>query len=634
LNDLSVLYDLALKGDLEKAQLQALVPQRSWFQRVRLGREAAALDRQIEKSFEVIGKLKVHAEEQHSMVNDLMMAIRNQFDTAQGVKEQSGPTFEWLYRSSYHCEPAAAIIETRVQQACEFAQEGQMRHGIATRPGIKIRMTDREAEAGSKDKENINLILRYVLNNGFCPPPDNQKPDSWQRGMEPLMRMIVRDTLTYDWVTIRRWASEENPKKFPCVAYWPEDASCTRKVQPRYIKIVDGVPIYEAWGGKRVTKKGVKTVKLAGQNHQAIVEEFTEEEMATFVRNPRSRIEANGYGFSELERSFNAIGSWIFAREFNSTRFMRDTLPRGFWKLVGQMDQAQVAAFKLQMKQMMTGNENHWRTPVVAMKPGQGSDFGFVPVDLNSRDMEYHQWMFAVALWMHAIFQIHPEETGYQALSPWRPPLSEASPEAKLKSSQDKGLNPLLRAIERWFNWEFVWKLFPDQRYTLEFVGLEDVDMLQHIELYTMMLQSGLITPRMVWAELDQEVPDIWKDHPAMDTPAPFAEGVQLVMSMQQQQNEQQMAQQNEMRTQQQHEQGMDINKVNAAHDMQMRQQAFEEGETNNPTPTGTYQKEQMQKALRIAIDKNPRARRALREEIVKPLRVKIYSLPKSNGVH
>jgi hypothetical protein len=259
---------------------------------------------------------------------------------------------------------------------------------------------------------------------------------------------------------------------------------------------------------------------------------------------PRTDIKVNGYGYSELEEAINCISGWISSRNYNLFRFDKDSLPRGVLTILGQLNQQQFDSFTMMWRQMFEGGAKRWAIPIIRGNPVAGSSVNWTPFDLSNREMEYSQFLFTIAIWLHAIYQIHPDETGFSAASPFRPPLSESSPEVDLEASQDKGLTPLLRWIAGLINRNILWVIEPSRRYTFELVGTGHWDEAQDTEVRGNRLNFGLTTPRMEWNELDQQIPESIADHPAWDMPMTFAAGVQLLQSMQQAQQQQDMAEQ------------------------------------------------------------------------------------------
>jgi len=377
-------------------------------------------------------------------------------------------------------------------------------------------------------------------------------PVGWQPGFDQFLRLITRDALTLDWVAVRTWESARDPKKYPIVSFAAEDAGKIRRLRREYINIVNNVALTKPREPDRTnTHKEIVTVKIIDSGGSK-VEEYTKKELFVGSRRPRTDASVFGYGYSELEEVVNVALGWTNALKHNTSRFYLNSLPRGVFEIVGQMTGQQTQAFQLQFQEMLQGVGKNWRIPVFSVPPGAsaGQGINFKPFDMSPHDMEFSQFLFILGLLVHCAYHIHPDETGYSAASPFRPPLSEASPEANLKNSMDTGLRPLVLWIEDLLNRNIIWRMFPSRRYKLEFVGLGDWDEMLDTQMRQARMTAGISTPRMEWNELDIDMPAEIKNHPAADFPLPFAEGYQLLEGAKQQeqaQNQQQEAHEAQM---------------------------------------------------------------------------------------
>jgi hypothetical protein len=466
------------------------------------------------------------------------------YDSGPGVVEPTGTTFDRLRRFAESCGVTTAIINRRVDQVSAFSDTPEYRFGHPRTPGFRVCMTIPEQEASEADTARMRELEQFVRETGFCSPPEEECPRSYQPGFDGFLKQFVRDSLTLDQVAVRTWASKTAPERYPVVSFACIDGGLVRRSREEPAGLKNGVAQVKPYPTQRTNAGGVpiRYVKLATSGG-VIEDEFTSDELSVAVRNMRTDQQSRGYGYSEVEQAIDDITVWLYCREYNASRFRKDSLPRGLLMLLGKVDNRQLEHFKLQWRQMMQGVSNRWAIPMLTAEPQQGSSVVWTPFDLSSRDMEYHQFTFAVALVMHAKFRIHPEETGFESLSPFRPPLSQASPESKLKYSQDSGLTPLLRFVASFINRRLIWRLYPDRRYSFEFVGLGEWDASADVSVWNQMLQGGLTTPRYVWRVLDQPIPEALKEHPAWDLPLPWAQGVQMLQQMEQYEQQQTMQQ-------------------------------------------------------------------------------------------
>lgn len=524
-------------GDVE------LLPARRGIAARLFGRASRQSQSDVEDALSKAVARRVEAALQGTKVNDTFSFL-GVYDAQPGVREPTGTTFDRLRKFAEACGVTAAIINRRVAQVSAFCDTPEYRFGHPRTPGFRVRMVKGSAEASEKDRVRMFELEQFVRETGFCAPPDEECPDSYQPGFDGFLKQFVRDSLTLDQVAVRTWASEQDATRYPVVSFACIDAGLVRRTRGERDELRNGVAREKPYEGDRRNTHGapVRFVKLS--SHGLLPEdEFTSDELSVAARNMRTDEAANGYGYSEVEQAIDDITVWLYCRQYNASRFRNDSLPRGMLMLLGKVDDRQLEHFKLQWRQMLQGVSNRWAVPILKAEPQNGSSLVWTPFDMSSRDMEYHQFTFAVALIMHAKFGIHPEETGFESLSPFRPPLSQASPESKLKYSQDSGLAPLLHFVQSFINRRIIWRLHPDRRYMFEFVGMGEWDAQADVALWGQMLQSGLTTPRNVWALLDQPIPEALADHPAWDLPLPWAQGVQMLQQMEQYEQQQPMQQ-------------------------------------------------------------------------------------------
>ena len=500
--------------------------------RLRMGSSGIEIIKSMEKMYRNLSEKIGEAKEENPLINTHLDWQSNN-NVQSGVAGKVGLSFATLREMSYTVDPIIAIINERIRQVTSFSRRVDARRGRVQTPGFRIRLNSLENEASAHDMHIIDELERYIEETGFVEPPENEKPDSWTPGFDSFLSQIVRDSLTFDWVCVRTWPASKNPEKYPIVAFCAEDAGLIRRTMSRVVGLKHGVPMVEEYQRERKnTSDDIKYVMYSDIQESAKIAEFTSKEMFHWIRNPRTDVTSYGYGFSEMDQCWVPATIWLNARTYNAVRFRKDSVPKGFITLFSNMNEQQFMQFRLAWKQMCEGPEKAWSIPIIKTPPAPGNVVQWNSIDPSPRDMEYHQFMFMVSIWIHSIFGIHPEETGYEALSPFKPPLSEASPEVKLKASQDSGLTPLLRKIEDMINRNIIWKLYPTKKYRFEFVGIGDYDEMQDVQTRSARLAAGLSTPRQEWAELDQAIPKELADSPAWDLPMPIMQGLQYVTQM------------------------------------------------------------------------------------------------------
>ena len=519
--------------------------------------------REIDKIVKAVGKRAidhqalVEAKQQGAVVND-SLAWYGLYDTAEGVRDKTGATFTALRDFASNVEPMNACIETQVRKVDNFSQVPDISMGQFQTSGFRFVMTNREDKATTEDRRNIAELTHFMLECGHAAPPEDETPEGWQRGFGPFLQQVVRDRLTLGWATVRRWSPTANSDtEFPLASFAAVDAALIRRARRPAKGVERGVVVTDPFPSDRTnTRDDIKFVKVQDDDARAgYPDQYTADEMFAVIGTPRSDERANGYGVGEVEQCVTAGNGWCFGRDYNMGRFRMDGLPRGILTVLADLNPTQFEAFKLEWIQMFKGASKRWNLPMLQGTPKEGSGVIWTPIDQNSRDSEYHQWMFATAAWVHSCFGIHPEETGYGGLNPFRPPLAEASPEVKIVHSQNNSFAPLMRWLSGWINREILWRLYPDRRYSFRWTGMGETDFLQNTQVWTGMLEAGMTTTRLMWNALDQTIPEAWADHPAVDLPMPFGEAMQLVMQMDQQAQAQQQAQEQQQAQAQQDQQ-------------------------------------------------------------------------------
>lgn len=466
-----------------------------------------------------------------------------------GISEKQGYSFNKLRYWGDVCSPCSAIINRRIQHVTAFSEPVIRTMGFVEKPGFLIRLTDRDAEATDQDVKAVASLQQFIMELGTAPPPLEERPESYVPSFFHFLSQWTRDSLTMDWTAVRFWkpASDGNQVmsrfRSPIAAFSCVDAALIRPVSRIAEGVKNGVPVIREYESERPSVKGkdIRFVRIQNDASLRAEEQYREDELVAYARNTRTDERLHGMGIGELEQSFSAIEGWLFGLDYNLGRFRKDSLPRGFLQLVGKVNDQQLQSFRLEWMQLMMGNSKRWTIPMIA---GEELDAKWTAIDLSSRDMEYHQLMFLLAVILHANFGIHPEETGYEALTTLRPPLSESSPEATLRYSQDSGLTPLLKHIESFINTNIVWKIYPDRRYTFEFVGLGESVRSDQIENWAAELEAGLNFPINIYRQRDIPITDQMKDHPALYLPMPLPKGMEYVDNLQQQAMQAQMEQQ------------------------------------------------------------------------------------------
>ena len=138
---------------------------------------------------------------------------------------------------------------------------------------------------------------------------------------------------------------------------------------------------------------------------------------------------------------------------------------------------------------MMHGVRNAHRVPIVQLSPEFNEELSKVDMSHSARDMEYSTWLNFLIKLVCAVYTMDPAELGFvfgnenQTNS-----LATGSPQARIVSSKERGLRPLLRSLQTWMNQSLVFPANDD--FQLTFVGMDVLGEQERIALDIQSLKS------------------------------------------------------------------------------------------------------------------------------------------------
>ena len=371
----------------------------------------------------------------------------------------AGLDYTTLYRMS-RIPVIGALIQNRVNQIATFATRQKSRYGL----GFRIKQRDETKNLSRRAARRIDLLEDMLLSAGGRYGPG---------GFEPFLRMLVRDSLIYDQCNFEVLFSNGSIKagRPKIVGFVPVDAATIRRA-----KIGDA----ERDKG-RMDRNKPQYVQVMNDK---IINQYSYEELAWGVRRPRTDVHVNGYGYPELEELLKVITNLLNAETYNAVNFTNGVHASTILTLKSRMDQRAFTSFKRDVMSMMIGPRNAKRTPIVQLDPTResGEDLKAVSLGQSNRDMEYSSWVNWMLKIAAAVYQIDPAEIGFvYGNEGGGNALNQRGPEERIAHSRDKGLRPLLRAVQSWIN---NWVIHPiDPDFTFEFVGFDVLSEERKIEL-------------------------------------------------------------------------------------------------------------------------------------------------------
>lgn len=366
-----------------------------------------------------------------------------------------------------------AIINTRADQVSMYCQPAKY---TQRGKGFRVRLKDLSKEPGANEKKEIERIEEFLNNT-------SQIGDIERDSFYEFCKKIIRDTLIFDQVNVEKNIDRKTNRLISFTAVDPTTI---------YFKAKDNKFI-----------QGRKKPKYVQVVNDEVVNEYTSREMIMGIRRPRTDIESNGYGMSELELSLKEVIAHENTEDFNDRFFSHGGTTRGVLLIKHDEQQSRTAldSFKREWKSSLSGINGSWQIPVVS-----ADDVKFVNMTPTANDMQFEKWLNYLINVICSVYSIDPSEINFPnrggATGTKSNSLNEGDSSKKTKDSQNKGLQPLLRFIESLIN-KHIMSEFGD-KYTFEFEGGDSTGELEKLQM--LKLESEIYkTPQIIAQERGYE---------------------------------------------------------------------------------------------------------------------------------
>ena len=204
------------------------------------------------------------------------------------------------------------------------------------------------------------------------------------------------------------------------------------------------------------------------------------EDMVYEIRNPRTDLVVNGYGFAETEMSVRAVTAYLNSVTYNAAGLDRNSVPRGILQLFGDYHPRELSSFRNQFQAMLHGASNRWKLPVLAAR-NKDAGASYIPIDQNYDEMYFARWITFLVSIVCALFSIDPSEIHFDSFNAKNSSsLSGDDTAEKLAHSRDKGLAPLITFVQDFYNTWIIPSL--DDTLRIRLVGLRSEDEAQKWE--------------------------------------------------------------------------------------------------------------------------------------------------------
>lgn len=356
-----------------------------------------------------------------------------------GYKERpSSITYGTLRAIAWKIPIVTAVIQTRINQLAAFTAPQRNRYDM----GFRIKLRESEKEPTKQDKNWMTQMETLITRTGVTDSP--RARDSF----ETFIRKLAWDSMVFD-----QCAFEVVPnRKGQPAAWYAVDAST--------IRLADSATTYL----KASTQDQSRYVQIYDA---MVINEYTAEELAFGVRNPRTDLRLGGYGTSELEMLLTTVTSLLYALEYNKKAFSQGSVHKGVLNFKGAIPEKQLRAFRRHWYQMLSGVENAWRTPIT-----NADELQWISMHSNNRDMEYNAYVDFLIKITCSMFQMDPVEVNFKYGNTGQSGgLNEGNNREKVTESKERGLRPLLRFFAGLINQHIIWPI--NENYEFAFMGLD-----------------------------------------------------------------------------------------------------------------------------------------------------------------
>lgn len=342
----------------------------------------------------------------------------------------------------------SAIIRTRKNQVADFLKPQPDRYSkgfVIRKKGIQ-----KDDELTDNDKRVIDMLTQFIINCG----DDESK---WKHDkFETFGRKIVEDSLSMDQAT------------FEIVPYRDLEPYCFVAVDGATIRIADSIDNQTGIEGSKKINGEYPSYVQVWQNQ--IIREFYPWELCFGVRNPTTSIRSNGYGKSELEDLITNVTGMLNADMYNNNFFRQGSSPKGMLMIKkpgAALNGDRLTEFRKNWNATMSGVGNSHKIPML-----DAEGFEWIDLQKNNRDMEFFKYIEYLVKVGCAVFNISPEEIGFKLEGSGGGGLGTDSGKEEKLYSLDKGLKPLLTAIQNWVN-DYILGPKTKNKYEFVFVGFQ-----------------------------------------------------------------------------------------------------------------------------------------------------------------
>ena len=356
-----------------------------------------------------------------------------------------------------------SILRTRKNQVVPYLRPARYSN---TGLGYSVKRKDGELISTPQEKHRINDIEDFIQHTG---KNSYTQRDTFVEFVKKLVdELYIYDQVNTEFVT-------DKSKKLD------------------HFNILDGGTILVKTIPSKIDKPRVfAQYDRAGRE----IATFSEEELSFYINNPTTTIDHKGYGKSAVESAMSHLKYYTDTEQFNARFFSQGGTTKGILLIdygeTAQATQSSLHALRQQWQAQFSGNNGAWKIPVLT-----GKDAKFVNMSQSSKDMEFEAWLNYLINIVCSAFTINPEEINFpnRGGSTGRTggnSINEGSTmKSKMDNSKQKGLQPLLQAIEDYMNRFIMPKI--NNNYFFQFTLGDTVSEKEQMEILKLKLDNGML---------------------------------------------------------------------------------------------------------------------------------------------
>lgn len=370
----------------------------------------------------------------------------------------------------------STIIQCRVDTLVRFSRPEHRKFEMGFRV---VKRNDKE-EYSAEDSENISMLEDFIYH---CGRKEGTPQDEMMLFGE-FLKLVGRDMLTFGHMAVEKVKTRRGGlhrmRPLPAESTYHVNKKLSREFLEKELEtqiklMVSRMGDNDPRKEQTVNYSDIDYYKYmqVGYDGRALAL-FGDEDLVFKLFNPQNFADSNGYCFSPLELCIINVTNHMNVENYNANFFTHGYAARGILHLKGTVTQSNLANFRRQFYNTISGQQHAWRTPIVA-----GLDeVQWVPMSANAREMEYINFNNHLLRIVCSQFQIDPMELGldYLISGTGKAPMQQANNEYKIAYSRERGLYPILLCIEDMINCDIIPAIDKDlaTKYKFVFTGFTD----------------------------------------------------------------------------------------------------------------------------------------------------------------